>query len=161
MKGRYGFQSVQEKLEARYRGLLHPLWTPAMVFLVRYFCDCYFRLFDSGDLVDENHYRNIITMARHVPDVRIWMPSREIRTIQNVLRQMVRAGLPYPHNLLTRVSGPLIDGPPPAGFPHTSTVVSVQEPEDGICPAPEQDGHCGECRSCWDVGVGNVAYRLH
>lgn len=51
LRGRYRFAAVQARLEARYRGLFHPLWTPAMVFLVRYFCDRYFRLFDSGDLL--------------------------------------------------------------------------------------------------------------
>jgi hypothetical protein len=49
-KGRYAFPKVQAKLEERYRGLFNPLWTPAMVFLVRYYCEAYFRWFDSGDL---------------------------------------------------------------------------------------------------------------
>lgn len=161
MKGTYGFPNVQRKLEERYRGIFHPLWTPAMVFLIRYFCDRYFRIFDSGDLQDENHYRNIITMARSVPDVQIWMPSREIRTIQAVHRELLRLGLEYPQNLVARVSAPLIDGEPPLGFPHTSTALSGQEPGEGICPAPENGGECGDCRACWDAGVSNVAYRHH
>lgn len=161
MKGTYGFPNVQAKLEERYQGLFHRLWTPAMVFLVRYFCDRYFRLFDSGDIVDEHHYRNIITMARHMPDVQIWMPTREIRTIQNVHRELLRQRLALPENLLVRVSAALIDGEPPPGFPHTSTVISSQEPDKGICPSPENGGTCGECRACWDRSVQNVAYRQH
>ncbi|MGL4552905.1 MAG: GP88 family protein, partial [Gemmataceae bacterium] len=49
-KGTYRLGNVQRKLEERYEGVFHPLWTPSMVFLVRYFCDRYFRWFDSGDL---------------------------------------------------------------------------------------------------------------
>ena len=38
MRGRYLFPAVQEALERRYRGLFHELWTPSMIFLVRYLC---------------------------------------------------------------------------------------------------------------------------
>src|SRR4051812_38711745 len=37
-KGAYRLDNVRNKLEPRYRGLFHPLWTPAMAFLIRYFC---------------------------------------------------------------------------------------------------------------------------
>src|SRR5205814_1157680 len=44
-KGRYRFGAVQAKLEERYRGLFNPLWTPAMVFLIRWHAEGYFRWF--------------------------------------------------------------------------------------------------------------------
>src|SRR4051812_44911773 len=50
LKGRYKFSNVQRKLEQRYQGLFDPLWTPAMVYLIAWHCDRYFRFFDSGDL---------------------------------------------------------------------------------------------------------------
>lgn len=154
MRGTYGFASVQAKLEDRYQGLFHPLWTPAMVFLVRYFCDRYLRLFDSGDIQGANHLRNIITLARHVPDVRIWMPTREYEVVRACAAEI-------PENLTVRVSSHQIDGEPPSWWPTTSTVTSSQEPGEGVCPSPEHGGSCGDCRACWDRNVQNVAYRLH
>jgi hypothetical protein len=76
-KGRYRFENVQKKLEERYQGLFHQLWTPAMVFLIRWHADDYLRWFDSGDLQDESHLRNICTVARHTLDVKHWLPTRE------------------------------------------------------------------------------------
>src|SRR5205823_6522711 len=77
LRGRYRFDAVQAKLQQRFTGLFHELWTPAMVFLVRYYCDRYFRLFDSGDVQDVPHLKNIVTLACHTPDVQIWLPTRE------------------------------------------------------------------------------------
>lgn len=153
-KGRYRFTAVQAKLEERYRGLFHPLWTPAMVFLVRYFCDRYVRLFDSGDVQGENHLRNIITVARNVPDVQFWLPTREYATVRACADDL-------PPNLLVRVSAQRVDAPPPAWWPTTSTVVTAAGPGEGVCPAPEQGNRCGGCRLCWNPNAGNVTYRRH
>ena len=100
------------------------------------------------------HLRNVITIARHTPDVRIWLPTREYA--------VVRAGADeIPPNLTVRVSAHDVGGQPPSWWPTTSTVTRDPEAADGVCPAPEQGGKCGECRACWDCGVANVAYRLH
>ena len=51
---------------------------------------------------------------------------------------------------------------PKAGQIHvfnTSTVVSKSA--DATCPAYQQGGKCGSCRSCWDPAVRNVAYPRH
>src|SRR2546430_2351554 len=69
MRGTYQFPNVQKKLEERYQGLFHPLWVPAMVFLIRYFCDRYMRWFDSGDLPGVNCLRNVLTVCAHTRDV--------------------------------------------------------------------------------------------
>ena len=151
-RGRYRFGNVQDRLEGRYEGLFHQLWTPSMVFLIHYFCNRYFRWMDSGDVQGEHHFHNIVTVAAHTPEVRHWLPTREIETVRAVLR---RVALPW--NLLVRVSAHQVDGRPPRGFPHTSTVVT----EGATCPAPKQRGACGECRACWEPSVPNVAYRLH
>ena len=126
-----------------------------MVFLVRYFCNRYFRLFDSGDIQSEHHLRNIITMARHVPDVKIWLPTREAATVRAVQREIGE----FPENLVIRVSAAMIDGKPPRGFATTSTVVS--DPENATCPAPQNGGRCGECRKCWNSQEANIAYQQH
>jgi hypothetical protein len=152
--GRYRFPTVQRKLEERYQGLFHPLWTPAMVFLIRYFCDRYFRWLDSGDLQGVSHLRNICTIATHTRDVLHWLPTREYAVVRTCADAI-------PENLTVRVSAPQIDGEPPSWWPVTSTVMSAQQQGEGLCPAPEQQGRCGECRACWDRAIVNVAYRLH
>lgn len=154
MKGTYGFASVQEKLEQRYRGLFHPLWTPAMVFLIRWEAEGYFRWMDSGDLAGVNHLRNVLTVCRQTRDVLHWLPTREYATVRDCADEI-------PENLTVRLSAHQIDAEPPSWWPTTSTVTSGHEPGDGICPAREQENACGECRACWDRDVANVAYRLH
>ena len=154
MRGRYTFDSVQSKLEERYRGLFHPLWVPAMTFLIRWHADGHFRWFDSGDLQGESHLRNICTVARHTPDVKHWLPTREYEVVRACRSEI-------PTNLTIRVSATRIDGPPPGWWPTTSTVTSGEAPGEGICPAPENGGACGECRDCWEQQTLNVAYRLH
>lgn len=151
-RGRYLLTNVQEKLEERYRGLFHPLWTPAMVFLIRWYADRYFRWFDSGDLQGTNHLRNICTVAAHTPDVRHWLPTREAR--------IVRAVGEFPENLTVRLSAQTIDGEPP---PHTTTsrVTTGDAGESFDCPSRKQGNVCGDCRACWDPAIKDVAYRLH
>lgn len=153
-KGRYGLDNVQARLERCYEGLFHPLWVPAMVFLIRWHCDEHFRWFHSGDLQDESMLRNICTVARNTADVRHWLPTREYEIVRACKHEL-------PENLLVRVSATKIDGAPPRWWPTTSTVVSGQEWDEGICGAKETDGNCGPCRDCWDHEVPNVAYRLH
>jgi len=154
MKGTYGFSSVQDKLEQRYRGLFDPLWVPAMVFLIRWHAEGHFRWFDSGDVQNVRHLQNIITICRHTRDVLHWLPTREFAVVRACADEI-------PENLTVRVSGHQLDGEPPDRWPTTSTVTSVQEAGDGICPAPEQGGKCGECRACWDREVARVTYRQH
>jgi hypothetical protein len=150
--GRYVFPAVQAKLAARYRGLFHPLWTPAMIFLIRWYADRFFRWFDSGDLQGQHHLQNILTICRHTQDVLHWLPTREYETVQACRGEI-------PENLTVRLSAHRIDGRSPAWWPQTSTVVRAEE--HATCPAPTQGGKCAGCRLCWDRETRNVAYRLH
>jgi hypothetical protein len=122
--------------------------------IIRWHADGYFRFFDSGDLQDESHLRNIATSARHTPDVCHWLPTREYEIVRACKGEL-------PENLLVRVSATMIDGAAPRWWPTTSTVISAEEWMPGVCGSPENAGKCGECRDCWDPDVGNVAYRLH
>src|SRR5262249_7071424 len=112
-KRNYLRDTVQHRLEERYEALMNPenLWVPAMIFMINYFCDKYFRLFDSGDLQGANMLRNICTIAEHTPEVRIWLPTREIETVRAVLKERV-----FPDNLVVRVSGNMVGGEAPRGF---------------------------------------------
>lgn len=151
--GRYRFTNVQNKLEERYQGLFNPLWTPAMVFLIRYFADRYFRWFDSGDLQDANHLKNITTVAEATPDIRHWLPTREAEIVRSVGE--------FPKNLTVRLSAHHLDGKPP-NWRTTSTVVTGETPDGSFpCPSQDQGGECGNCRACWSKRIKNVAYQLH
>lgn len=152
--GTFRFPNVQDKLEERFEGIFHPLWVPAMVFLIRWHADGYFRWFDSGDIQGEGHFNNICEVARNTPDVKHWLPTREYEVVRVCAASI-------PENLLVRVSATMIDGTPPTWWPTTSTVITDQEPGDGICGSPEQEHNCQSCRACWDSEVVNVAYRLH
>jgi hypothetical protein len=156
-KRNYLRDSVQSKLEERFEGLSHELWTPAMIFLVRYFCDRYFRLFDSGDLQGRNHLRNLVTLASHVPDVKIWLPTRELETVRAVRSEIGE----FPENLIVRISSNKVDGAAVRNFQYTSAVVTDQA--DATCVAQLQgnkcDGEMAECRACWTEK--HVTYPLH
>lgn len=158
LRGRYVFEAVQRKLQQRFNGLFDPRWTPSMIFLINYFCNSYFRWFDSGDVQGVNHLRNIRTVAQHTPQVRHWLPTREMETVRSVQKEY---GDP-PENLVIRVSAHRIDGAPPRGFSTTSTVTATR-PRKGtyVCPAPEQKNTCRECRACWNEDVSTVTYWLH
>jgi hypothetical protein len=156
LKGRYRFEAVQRKLEERYRGLFHPLWTPAMVFLIRWYADRYFRWFDSGDLQGEPNLKNIRRVAEHTPEIQHWLPTREAA--------IVRAVGEFPPNLTVRLSGHWIDGKAP-DWTTTSTVAREAHGEapkgSYACPSRLQGNACGDCRACWDGEVGQVVYSLH
>lgn len=154
LKGRYVFGNVQRAQEKRLASLRHPQWVDAIVFMLeRKKCD-YFRWHDSGDIQGLWHLDNIVEVARRCPEVRFWIPTRE----NHVVKQYLAQHGSFPPNLVVRVSGAMIDGPAPASFPNTSTVVT-----DGTqtCPAYRQGGVCGSCRACWDPSVGNVSYPRH
>lgn len=154
LKGRYVFGNVQRAQEYRFASLKHPQWVDAMTYMIqRRQCE-HFRWHDSGDIQGTWHLENMIEVARRCPDTKFWTPTRENR----VVKQYLTTHGTFPSNFVVRVSGAMIDGPPPAGFPQTSTVTRLEAP---TCPAYRQGGVCGDCRACWDPGVGNVSYPKH
>lgn len=156
-KRNYARETVQAKLEERYQLLFDErnLWTPAMASLIHRHCEKYFRLFDSGDVQGVNHLKNIVRIARAVPEVLIWMPTRETDVLRQVLREMGA----FPTNFIPRVSSPQVDGKPMKGFRYTSNVVTGA----ASCIAQKQqnkcDGEAGSCRACWEDD--HVSYPLH
>lgn len=153
LKGRYVFGNVRRAQEFRFASLKHPQWIDAMVFMIkRRKCE-HFRWHDSGDIQGLWHLENMVEIARRCPETQFWVPTREVRTVRQYLAQHGA----FPTNFVVRVSGAMIDGPPPSSFPNTSTVVTG----DPTCPAYKQGGICGDCRACWDPGVRNVSYPRH
>ena len=151
-KNLFKFRQTQAKLRRSYEGLFNPLWTPAMVQQIRWYCDERFRWFHSGDLQGVNHLRNIIRVCLETPQIMHWLPTRERDTVLACADEM-------PDNLTIRASGTRVDGPPPTWWPNTSTVVLF----NATCPSSVEGGNCNdhECDACWDPTVKNVSYELH
>lgn len=153
LKGNYRFENIQRGLEKRWRSIHDPRWVEALTFMIRFRnCD-YFRWHDSGDIQSLEHLEKIADVAVRCPGTRFWLPTRE----KNYVHQFLHLHGAFPRNLLVRVSGALVDGPPPAGFPNTSTVVTSK----ATCPAHVQGNQCLDCRKCWNPRVKNVSYKKH
>lgn len=124
----------------------------------------YFRWHDSGDLQGVWHLENIAAVCERTPDVKHWLPTREIPFVQ----QFLATGT-VPANLVIDAEPVLPAGL--VGFP-TSAVSSVPESSSKFrlvegkgsieCRAVEtRDNRCGDCRACWDARVTNVTYPQH
>jgi len=155
-KGRYTFDNVQSALNRRLDAINHPSWIDWMTILIsRKERSGYFRWHDSGDLQSMDHLLAIIEIANRLPQIRFWLPTREI----GLMRQFVRdyGADAIPSNLTIRVSAAMVGGDAiQIDGCQTSTVS-----EQGTCPAPQQGNRCGDCRACWDKSVSNVVYNLH
>lgn len=124
----------------------------------------YFRWLDSGDLQSEEMLKSIMTIARHLPWVKFYLPTKEQKIVRSVLSKY-----PCPANLIVRVSGSRIDGPAP-NFEYTSVVETMSDesawkekcegPSGSVayCPAEFQSHECQRCRQCWNPEVKTVVY---
>lgn len=74
----------------RHDGLDHPRWTDAMVRLIQHHCrppNDWFRWHDSGDLQSAAHLERILEVVVRTPDVRHWLPTRELADVAAVLER--------------------------------------------------------------------------
>jgi hypothetical protein len=158
-KGMYSFPVVRAAQAFRLRSLKNlPLWTTAMTLLIGKKLrtkEKFFRWHDSGDVQSLKHISAIVTIAKNLPDVRFWLPSKE----RSMIRAWIKKNGRFPENLVVRMSSAML-GQKPDPIPGTlsSTV------DSGIghaCPAYSQGGHCGDCRACWDPTIDNVDYPQH
>lgn len=160
-RGNYGFKNVQQALHARLASIEDPKWADHMITAIGAATSDYFRWHDSGDIQSAAHLDKIVTIARALPHIQFWLPTREYRIVADYARAHA-----IPDNLIIRVSAPMVDGAAPAirtqdgRILPTSYVHKAQAPRGQVCPAPTQGNKCGACRSCWDPDV-NVSYHLH
>jgi len=166
---RYVWPDTLRAHRRRLRHLKNPRWVEGMVRLLD--TERWFRWFDVGDLQGLWHLRLIVRVAELTPWCKHWMPTREVSTV----RAFLRSGGQFPANLVVRLSGTWIDGPPPATSGiledvRTSTVHKAGAPVGYACPAmapqPGRPGKhyapsCDLCRACWDPAVKNVSYVWH
>jgi hypothetical protein len=170
-KGRYRFPEVQAALRRRKASLGNPEWTDAMVRLISPRKCPFFRWHDVGDLQSARHLGMITEVAHATPKIRHWLPTKEI----GILREHLKKGGWFPKNLAVRVSSYFKDCrftrkqltvngeefPTAVTFTHEFLEVNGLQPDEFMCPAPEQEGECGTCRACWDPEVACIVYREH
>ena len=155
-RNNYQYPVVKAAHEARYQALSHPQWVEAMTLLIGHYTDRddpYFRVHDSGDLQDRHHLMSWVQVARNLPWVYFWVPTKETKLVKQVMSEVED----WPENLVIRLSAPMIEQEPPrsmAGY-LTSTVQAGVGEE---CRAYTRGNKCGPCRACWDKTVSNVDY---
>ena len=151
LKGNYTrYPAIREAQYRRLDSITHPLWVEAMAAVIKR--QKWFRWHDAGDLQSVQHLNNIISVCKLTPGTMHWLPTREAQILKEFTPDMI------PTNLIIRLSSHMINQGPAKQWPHTSTVT---DGEGRTCPAPDQGGICGDCRSCWDRDTKNVCYGKH
>ncbi len=149
LKGNYTrYPAIKAAQYYRLATLMEPDWIPAMVAQIKR--QKWFRWHDAGDLQSSDHLRKIFEVCRLTPATNHWLPTQE-------RKYLPLPGSSIPDNLVIRLSGSKVDGPPPTAWAHTSSVVT----KGASCPAPAQGGKCKECRQCWTKSIKNVSYGKH
>ena len=114
-----------------------------------------FRWHDSGDIQSLEHLSAIVQIAKDLPGILFWIPTKEYATV----REWVRQNGAFPENLSVRVSSPMLGASVPA-IP--GTVSSTVGTGTGFaCEAYTRGGKCGPCRACWKKDIVSVDYPLH
>ena len=155
-RGNYTFPVAKNAHARRMEGISHPLWIEAMVTLLEYHAENYFRWHDSGDIQSLGHLEKISQIAKLLPDVHFWLPTKEKGTVQKYLRKHRR----FPKNLVVRYSAPM-RGEVAKRFSAAVSYSSVSSGKGYACPAKTQEGRCGPCRACWKKDVKNIDYTYH
>lgn len=150
LKGRYVFPNVEAAMQRRLECLKSDpaRWAAAMILSIEKTGDTHFRWHDSGDLLGVNHFQLLCLIARRLPHVKFWLPTRE--------KQYVRGDIPK--NLAVRISAPMI-GAAQTYSEHLTS--SVDSGVGYLCPSSQQGNKCGDCRACWSREVQNVDYVGH
>jgi hypothetical protein len=169
MKGNYRFPNVKAPRETNLAAVLGdlPTWRAAMIDSIRANEKSgYFRWHDSGDVQSFDHLLEIINIARALPEIRFWLPTKEKQFLAR-LRRGLAGNDPrcvVPANLTIRLSMAMIDEAPHGAWPLTSTVHRANSYTPALghpCGAYQNKGKCGDCRTCWDASVPNVSYPKH
>jgi len=127
--------------------------------------ESYFRWFDSGDAFSPASIECIYQVCALLPNTKFWIPSRAWQQpsgplpvfdpILNTLRKL--AALP---NVTVRPSALNFgDAAPVVSGLHAGSASEYANAHQ--CPAPMQDGNCGDCRHCWDAKDSPVSYARH
>ena len=163
LKGRYVFPNVKEALFNRLHrmnNLGFDKWAELMTELIsRKEKSGFFRWHDSGDLQSVDHLKAIVQIAKNLPEIKFWLPSREVKIIKDYINE----GNNIPSNLNIRISAFFIGSAlnPKELKRLNCTGSSVGFKSSFNCPSSKQGNKCLDCRACWNKRVDNVNYYLH
>ena len=159
LKGRYGFDNVQNALMRRFNTLTNPQWIEAMVTaILGKEKSGFFRWHDSGDIQSLEHLENIVAVCKSTPNVTHWLPTREYKIVSDYVAKHKS----FPDNLVVRLSSYMLEGSAPVSLANRLGVQTSGVSKTGFtCPASKQNNECGACRACWDKSVHNVNYKQH
>jgi len=160
LKGNYRYPSVKTSHARHLEAITGAQWVDAMVAEIAETGTQYFRWHDSGDIQDMEHLNKIIGIARQLPDVKFWLPTKELTLVTTWIRHHGA----FPSNLTVRVSAYMVDKPA-AGVPLPVSTVSspgMPVPVGAVrCLAPSQGGQCQDCRACWNADIKEINYLQH
>jgi hypothetical protein len=150
-------------MERRYAGLSHPQWKEAMTVLILHgtpMATPYFRWFDSGDLQSYKHLKDILWVAKQLPEINFWMPTQERRYLRQLMKEVAAGKESIPANIVLRYSSPKIDEPATMDWP---TISVVRTDDQWDCPSmtDRHKGRCHDCRRCWDRNERIINYKRH
>jgi len=149
LKGNYiRYPAIKKAQYFRLDSLARGSWVAAMVAQIKR--QKFFRWHDAGDVQSADHMTKIMEVCRLTPGTSHWLPTQE-------RKYLPLPGSSIPDNLIIRLSGSKVNGPPPTAWTHTSTVVT----KGATCPAPNQGKKCRECRMCWTKSIKNISYGKH
>ena len=158
-KGFYRMPNVKNCLEKRFQSLSHPEWTSAMTLAISGSEGSgFFRWHDSGDIQSVEHLEKIVQVAKNLPAIQFWIPTREYSFVSDYLKKHGA----FPSNLTVRLSALMVDGQPPVGIAKRLNLTTSGVATAGFnCPANSQGNKCLSCRACWDKNVNNINYKKH
>ncbi len=161
LKGNYHYPSVKQSHKTKLEAITHTDWVAGMVYQITKEGNKHFRWHDSGDIQNMAHLEKIVDIARRMPDVAFWLPTKEYATVS----KWRKANGSFPSNLTVRLSAYFIDGKAPLVYGLPVSTVSTKGatlPVGAVaCPAYKQGGQCLDCRNCWNAEVQHVDYPKH
>ena len=124
------------------------------------------RWFASGDLDSVEMLHAFVYIAKLLPHIKFWLPTRERGIIREFLSTRME---PLPTNLNIRLSDTKIDDDYKYNnellkrFNISFSGVHTKETINNAieCPAINQDGNCNNCSMCWDNTVEKISYKKH
>jgi hypothetical protein len=167
LKGNYRYDNVVKAQNARFAALDSPTWTADMTQVIKAACEAlgenFFRFHDSGDLQSVKHLLDIVQIARNLPEIQFWCPTKEVKLLK------LLKNIAVPSNIVFRVSAFKVNQVYNIGMPSSAVSThktwvnkrAIPVPGSVLCKAYDQEGECGSCRMCWDASVPCVSYPAH
>jgi hypothetical protein len=136
-----------------------PDWIDKMVFMIgKREKSGVFRWHDSGDIQSVAHLAAIVEIAKRLPNILFWLPTREFSFVSDFMESNS-----VPANLTIRLSALMFDGKPPTAIAKRLGLVTsgASTGDDFNCVSSKQGGKCLDCRACWDKSISNINYKQH